>query len=173
MSFGFSVSDIYGCARLAYMLYNEFKQAPGACQEFAHELLLFHQVLGKTKSVIEGESSNLNHFDQTTLSACFDSCKELLYMQILGNAVVPKTLEEFYTHDRLSYLDADTSTTITERDKHRFPHGLRHKFRERQFALRIPKLQRAVSAHIEKLTALNVLIIQYVFIAPKFPSLGG
>lgn len=42
MSFGFSVSDIYGCACLAYMLYNEFKQALGACQEASRELLLFN-----------------------------------------------------------------------------------------------------------------------------------
>lgn len=31
MSFGFSVPDIYGHARLAHGLYKEFKQAPGAC----------------------------------------------------------------------------------------------------------------------------------------------
>lgn len=72
MSFGFSVSDIYGCARLAYMLYDEFKQALGACQETARELLLFHRVFLKTKTTIECESSHLSQSDDAALGACFE-----------------------------------------------------------------------------------------------------
>lgn len=90
MSFGFSVSDIYGCARLAYKLYDEFKQAPGTCQEFARDLLLFHRVLLKTKSTIECETSYLSQSDQTVLGACLDIYKKLLYMQVIGAPMVPK-----------------------------------------------------------------------------------
>lgn len=174
MSFGFSVSDIYGCARLAYLLYDEFKQAPGACQEFAHELLLFHQVLCKTESYIDFESRHLDHSDQAALSLCFDSCKELLYVQIMGAPMVPKDLEHINLgapNRKTSFL-FNPSTTSTDRDQFRFL-ALRQKFGERKFALRIPKLQRAVSAHVEKLTAFNVLIVQYVFIALSFHVQGG
>lgn len=175
MSFGFSVSDIYGCARLAYLLYDEFKQAPGACQEFAHELLLFHQVLWKTKSYFDCEIRHLNHSDQAALSLCFESCKELLYVQIMGAPTVPKDLENLNlgTLNRQTSFYFHPSTASTDRDQFRFLRGLRHKFGERKFAQRIPKLQRAVSAHVEKLTALNVLIIQYVFIATNFHVPGG
>ncbi len=160
MSFGFSVSDIYGCARLAYMLYNEFKQAPGVCQEFARELLLFHRVLSKIKSTIESEPSHLSQSDQAALGACLDSCKELLYVQIMGAAMVPKDLEniKFYAHD-MGFRSFDTSS-----DQKRFLGGLRQKFGERKFALRIPKLQHAISAHVANLTAFNVFIVQYVSI---------
>ncbi len=160
MSFGFSVSDIYGCACLAYRLYDEFKQAPGACQEFARELLLFHQVLLRTKSSLEYETSHLSHSDQAALGACLDSCKELLYVQITGAPKVPENLETiaFSTQDLQK-----KNFSHPPSDRTRFLRGLRQKFGERNFALRIPKLQRAISAHVEKLTAFNVLIIQYLF----------
>lgn len=161
MSFGFSVSDIYGCARLAYMLYNEFKQAPGACQEFSRELLLFHQVLLKTHSAIAYKPSHLDISDQAALGACLDSCKELLYVQTLGAPMAPKSLEkiEYYTHaPQTDFLFHSSS------DDTRFLQGLRQKFGERKFALRIPKLQHAISAHVANLTAFNVFIVQYVSI---------
>lgn len=164
MSFGFSVSDIYGCARLAYMLYHEFKQAPSTCKEFARELLLFHSVLLKTKSTVECGTSYLNHADSAALGACLDSCKELLYVQTMGARMVPGSLEMELNrkHPHLDFLFHSNQIR-----------GLRLKFRERKFALRIPELQRAISAHIEKLTAVNVLIIQYVCIESGFRVLGG
>ena len=93
MIFGISVSDIYGCARLAYVLYDELKQAPGACRELARDLLLFHQVLLKTKSTIECEASRLSDSDEAALMICLGSCKELLYVQIAGAHMKPLSLE--------------------------------------------------------------------------------
>ena len=75
MGFGFGVSDICGCACLAYILDDEVKQAPGVCQESARELRLFHRVLLKTKSTIESGPSHLSQSDQAALGACLDSCK--------------------------------------------------------------------------------------------------
>ncbi|KAL9063288.1 MAG: hypothetical protein Q9161_009546 [Pseudevernia consocians] len=157
MSFGFSVSDIYGCACLAYRLYDEFQQAPGACKEFALELLLFHGVLMRTKSSLEYETSHLSHSDQAALEACLDSCKELLYVQISGAPKVPENLDmiKFSTQDLRKNDFSHPSS-----DHARFLRGLRQKVRERNFALRIPKFQRAISAHVQKLNALSVLIIQ-------------
>ena len=174
MSFGFSVSDIALCAHLAYKLYDEFMQAPGACREFARDLLLFHQVLLKTQSTIECEISNLNHSDQAALKACLDSCKELLYEQICASKV-PSSL------DVGRYVrDFESQCTLLDPLVHpdysgeiRFFQGCRLKWRERKFALRIPKLQRAISLHIEKLTALNVLLIQCVFVDPWSSVLGS
>lgn len=152
MSFGFGVSDIYVCAQLAYRLYDEFKQAPGDCQKFARELLLFHQVLLKTKLGIEHEIGHLSLSDQAALGACLDSCKELLYVQTLGAPMVPI---DFYTHAPQTDILLHPSSDDT-----RFLKGLRQKIKDRKLALRIPKLQRAIAAHVEKLTAFNVLIVQ-------------
>ncbi|KAM0795330.1 hypothetical protein BDR22DRAFT_615181 [Usnea florida] len=159
MSFGFSVSDIYGCARLAYVLYNEFKQAPGACQDFAKELLLFHQVLLKTKSTVQAGKIHLSHADEneTALEICLDSCRELLYVRIMGAATAPRHL------DKIKAWGCDPEAKFilhSTSDEKRFLSGLRQKLGERKFASRIPELQRAVSAHVEKLTAYNVLIVQ-------------
>ena len=159
MSFGFSVSDIYGCARLAYLLYDELKQAPAACQDFAREFLLFHQALLKTKSMVEAEKSHLNDADGSSLGICLDSCKELLYVQIIGAAAVPKDLDKI---DFGGY-DPEGNCILHSASKSngkRFLPGLRQKMRERKFASRIPKLQQAISAHIETLTAFVVLGIQ-------------
>lgn len=177
MSFGFSVSDIILCARLAYKLYDEFKQAPGACREFARDLLLFHQVLLKTKSTIECEISNLNHSDQAALEACLDSCKELLYEQICATKAPSSLSVVDYVVDYVG--DFETLWTPLDPLVHpdfgqiRLFQGLRLKWGERKFALRIPKLQRAISSHIEKLTALNVLLIQCVFVDPWSSVLGS
>ena len=171
MSFGFSVSDIYVCARLAYKLYDEFKQAPGVCQEFARDLLLFHQVLLKTNSNIECEASYLSHFDHAALRACLDSCKDLLYVQILGAPVVPQNLKEAVSRENgleSTFLSHDRDDLF-----HWYSVNWRIKITARKFALRIPKLQRAISSHIEKLTALNVLLIQCVLIDSSFSVSGS
>ena len=132
MSFGFSVSDIYGCAHLAYMLYDEFKQAAGVCQEFSRGLLLFHQVLSKVKSTIESEPSHLSQSDQAALGACLDSCKELLYVQILGAAMVPKDLNfESYTHELQIIFPISKNSDESSYDQISLSRGLRQKLRER------------------------------------------
>ena len=158
MSFGFSVSDIYGCARLAYVLYDEFKQAPGACQGFAQELLLFHRVLLKTESTTKCETSHLGNSDQAALEACLASCKELLYVHIFGSPEAPDKIEVDNIELELSFHEY--RYRLYPRLYPRLFQGLSQRIRERKFASRIPKLQRAISAHIEKLTAFNVLIIQ-------------
>ena len=157
MSFGFSASDIYGCARLAYILYNEFKQAPGACQEFARDLLLFHQVLLKVKTTMESTTSPTSHADRVTLGTYLDSCKELLYVQTIGCPTVPRDLDKI---DFNGYESNSSFIFHSTPGDNRFLRGLRQKLGQRKFASRIPKLQRAISVHVEQLTAFNVLVIQ-------------
>ena len=158
MSFGFSVSDIIGCARLAYRLYDGFKQAPGACQDFARDLLLFYNVLMKTKSTIELEVGHLNHPDKAALSACLDSCKELLYVQIMGIHKVPEDLEDV-GYDKDDPQPGFVKYLIYGGTAYRFS-GWSQKLEQRKLASRIPKFQRAISAHVEK---LNTLLVLYVF----------
>ena len=158
MSFGFSVSDIIVCARLAYRLYDQLKQAPGACQEFARDLLHFHNVLMTTNSTIEFEVGHLNHPDKAALSACLDSCKELLYVQIMGTQKVPEDLEEV-GFDEDDPLSGFLKNPFYGGTAHGF-HIWRQRFEKRKLASLIPKFQRAISANIEK---LNALLILYVF----------
>ena len=159
MSFGFSVSDIYLCARLAYKLYEEFKQAPGACQEFARDLLLFHQVLVKTISAIDSETSHLSGSDRDALRLCLDSCKELLWVRILGSRKASEDLEKVGLDIEYPLFECFNDKCSSD-CHHHYLGTWRHRFEKRKLALRIPKLQRAISAHIEK---LNVLLILYVF----------
>ena len=166
MIFGISVSDIYGCARLAYRLYEEFKQAPGICQELARDLLLFHQVLIKTRSAIDSETSHLSDYDRAALRLCLDSCKELLYVQIVGSQTVPGYMLDVRSDLDVPLLDNFENKyygALSRRDG-LFP-SWRQRFEKRKLALRVPKLQRAISAHIEK---LNVLLILYVFMIDGF-----
>lgn len=144
MSLGFSVSDIYGCARLAYILYDEFKQALGACQEFSRELLLFHRVLSKSKSTIECESSHLSQSDEAALGACFESCKELLFVQTFDALVVPESVEKIeFVAFHGCLIEHGSRTEYDPRyDQITLVRGLRQHFGERGFALQIPKLQR-------------------------------
>ena len=158
MIFGISVSDIYGCAHLAYRIYVEFNQAPGACQEFARDLLLFYEVLRKTGSAIDSSTSHLDDSDGAALRRCLDSCKELLCVHIIGAQKVPEDLTN--AGFNLCYPLLDSSWYGRPVFKGQVFQTWRYKFHQRRLALRIPKLQRAISAHIEK---LNVLLILYVF----------
>ena len=159
MSFGFSVSDIYICARLAYKLYNEYRRAPGACQEFAREILLLHQVLLKVKSNVESDISHLSHSDQAALGAYLDSCKKLLCVQMIGDYKINKILQT-----KIDIELIQTEIVFPNHYRTQPNTGLRQKNRYMRFAPRIPQLQFAISALVEKLTAFNVLLIQYVLI---------
>lgn len=74
----FGISVVYGCTRLEHVLYDEFKQPLGACRAFMSNLLLFHQMLLKTKLTTEYEASHLSDSDKAALMICLDSYKELL-----------------------------------------------------------------------------------------------
>lgn len=162
MIFGISVSDIYGCARLAYRLYEELKQAPGACRTFALELRSFHEVLMNVTSTIKSKASHLDHSNQAALSACLDSCKELLCKQILGVQEMPADLGELdfgLYHSLIDMSEYKGYRAPSHGDAGPFKTWLQ-RFRKRTLALQIPKLQRAISAHIEK---LNIFLALYVF----------
>lgn len=161
MSFGFSISDFFTLGGLALKLYNEFRVAPGACRAFANELLLFHQLLDKMGYLRE-EIELLGASDRAALKTCADSCKELIYVQIYGAACGRTVLQIPGTMPRTS---SESISLILRRGpdgEDRFFRAWRQKWGERKFAARIPELQRAVTAHIQSLTAFYTLIIRYV-----------
>ena len=162
MIFGISVSDIYGCARLAYMLYEEFKQAPGACQEFARDLLHFSNVLRMTTSALDSKTSHLSLSDRAALRLCLDSCKELLWVQIMGDEEVLEDWENvvFNMDNQISHFFDYKQYGGAFNGGVGLFHRCRQRFEKRKLALQIPKLQRAISSHIEK---LNVLLALYTF----------
>lgn len=161
MSFGFSVFDFISLGGLAFKLYAEFKAGHGACQNFASELLLLHQVLNKLGSDLDGNVGSLGPFDHAALKACANSCKDLIYVEIYGAACVPASI----TPTDLDILDNEA------RLRHggsypigngRFIRAWREKWGERTFAARIPKLQQAVTAHVQSLTAFSTLLVRWV-----------
>ena len=173
MSFGFSVSDIVGCAHLAYILYDEFKEAQGACQKFLRELLLFHQVLVKMYSTAS-QLELLDSSDQAALNSCLDSCKELLYVQIMGTPTLPDDTstvpEEYWDLKIYGCRDKTDLLVLSPFEKPSVWNNLRRRLGARQFALRIPKLQNAISSHIEK---LNILLALCVIMLSWFSVCGS
>lgn len=171
MSFGFSASDFVTLGVFAFKLYDEFRKAPGACRAFANELLLFHRVLDKLGSDLQGDADFLQASDYAALQECADSCKRLIYVQIYGAACVPTTLQtDGTTSGTPSTLDNKILPRGAVGDD-RFLRGWRQKWGERKFAARVPELQRAVSAHIQSLTAFNSLIVRYVRSRPSVAQL--
>ena len=138
-------------------LYEEFKEAPGLCQTFAQELLLFHNVLMGVNMTVKSEDSHLDYSDQAALSTCLDSCKELLCKTILGLQEVPVNL--WNLDIGLRYAITNIFECKGHGDAGPF-NTLRQRFEKRKLALQIPKLQRAISVHIEK---LNTFLALYVF----------
>ncbi len=166
MSFGFSVTDFITLGGLALKLYDEFREAPGACRAFANELLLFHLILDKLGSDLQDHSELIGPTDYAALKACADSCKELIYVQIYGAACVPTAFQTYTTTSRTSSKSDNVILQPGPYGDDRFLRAWRQRWAERKFAARISEIQRAVAAHIQSLTAFNTLIIRYVHSRP-------
>jgi len=86
---------------------------------------------------------------QAMPEACAHSCKELLYVQILGCTNIPTNLESL-TLDGLQIFH----------QQGRFLQHLPRRLGERKFTKKIPDFQSAISGKIERLTALNIILIR-------------
>ena len=161
MSFGFSASDFVTLARMVLRVYDEFKEAPKACEAFRNELLLFHRVLSKTASLLKYDNLILCEKDRVALSVCIQSCKELLYVQIYGAAGTPN---DDPNSDFTNNEDYEQTTILYNppNGDNRLFRGWQKKWGEKKFAAKIPKLQQAVSAHVQTLTGLQVTLNLYV-----------
>lgn len=167
MSFGFSVSDFITLGGLALKLYAEFRAGPEACQSFANELLLLHQVLEKLASDLDGNVGLLGPSDHAALKACADSCKELVYVQIYGAICVPTTKtaikgETEVAHELYFYPYNNQILQRIPQGNDRLLRAWRQKWGERKFAARIPKLQQTITAHVQSLTAFSTLLVRCV-----------
>lgn len=157
MSFGFSVSDCVGLAAVVYKIYCEFKEASRACQDFAKQLILFHHILGRIGNQFSSNDDNLDYrdLDQDVFSECVNSCKELVYVQIGGAVDVSSGIRTFET------LGADVIWRRGSDGVDSLLKAWRQKWAQRKFSMQIPKLQHAVSMHVQSLTAFNTLIARY------------
>ena len=171
MSFGFSISDFVCCGQLAYQLYTEFKEAAGDCQAFAKELFLLHRVILKTEALIHRANDELDASDQATLGLCLDMCKNILFVQIAGTdgahvnlGIDHRQRPVLLIGGKMKFPHATPSKDDGDYTLRNFSwqmrHLVRHKFEERSFARRIPKIRTAVSAVVEKLTSFQVLMIR-------------
>ena len=176
MSFGFSVSDFVGLARTAYTIYFELRQAPKSCEAFRREILLFHEVLSRTASILEDKALLISDQDRQSLDTCAQSCEELLYVKIYGDTSL---LRRDQCDDAIGSSGPGLLSLPSEHKIYNmckwFPEhktynmcegfrGWRRTWNTRKFAAAIPSLQQAVAAHTQSLTALLNLITWY---APK------
>lgn len=170
MNLGFGVSDFVVVSHLARKLYNDFKEAPGTCREFAKELKSFHQVLEQLEFQLHSDNNHLTADEFAILEGCADSCKELIYVQIYGASNVPSDIQTLhflssgstaalFTHPAL--CDVPKSSREANRGE-RCLKAWRRRWAERKFAARIPELRDRIRDHIRSLSAFNSLIIRYV-----------
>lgn len=164
MSFGFSVSDFMGLARMACKLYAESHEALANCEAFRRELYLFSETLVKTALLLRYNAPNdavLVESDKATLTACAQSCKELIYGQICGAANVPLDDDMIATGSH-GISDLRIRPPSSQDGHSRYLRSWRLKRADRKFAAKIPKFQQAIFAHSQTLSALHTLIILYV-----------
>ena len=179
MSFGFSISDFVICAQWAWYIYDALETGPAECQAFAKEVLFLHQILAKVHESLrdtnrylsseEGDAlqrhiMNFEEFYSSITDSKFEdffggSEQQSLYMQRTP------VHSQLFSSEALSLLkDTESARTWAETENNIRLLGIskiRERIRAARFAKKIPKLQRSVTAQIEKLTAFNVLLIQY------------
>ena len=131
-------------------LYNDFKEAPGICQAYSKDLLLFHDILTKTARLLnDSDVPYIRPKEIATLKACVQRCKELIYIEIYSTAGIPieaMTYEDPSLNVSLSFHGSD--------DDHRLLRGLRKN------ASKIPQLRQAISVQIQTLTAAQNLVMK-------------
>ena len=165
MSFGFSISDFISLANITLQLYDVLKTGSAECQAFSRDMLLFHDILQKLARNIEAERSTYELRDRVILQEHSLACHAFLWLEVFDNAFLnqPHSFHEVY---ELEPFEEDMPQLRWDQQiKHLKPSALSQlqaKVRSARFARKIPKLQRSVTAQIEKLTAYNVLLMQYV-----------
>lgn len=163
MSFGFSVSDFIFCAQITWQVYDALKKGPAECQAFAEEFVLFHQVLVKMSENLRDANRRLSKEEHDALSQHIVGSERLCSL-IMGN-----NLRQYRTHGslfgqrELPYYLGDPWRDGVVRGFISEIRSFRERIRTASFAKMIPKFQRAITAQVEKLTAFNVLLIQYPF----------
>ena len=163
MSFGFSLSDVAVLAAGVHRVYHEFKQAPGNNAAFAKELYSFHEILFAIGSEPSNKGMGCFFSDSAAFQACLNSCRELLYVQICGARDVFDGIRTFdgLGAPRASSISIRFEKNAIEIDRsNRFLCIWRRKWAGRKFSLQIPKLQRAVAAHVQSLIAFSTLGIR-------------
>lgn len=140
MSFGFSISDFVTLARWSWYIYDAIRTGPKECQAFSRELLQFHHILKKFEENVRNMNRTLETSENLALSELYISCHELLFGEIA---------EREWSHESQSFVKPDLFQKLKDR------------FHSAKFVRKIPKLQRQVAAHIENLTAYNVLVLMY------------
>lgn len=158
MSFGFSISDIAGCAHLVYKLYFELKAAPGVCGTFANELFQFWEILREVEQTILSKKDSINDTNRERLEEYANSCTELCN-QILSATDIP--YESCFNNDYI-VLRPIERVKLPDRLFKRLSR-LGGTLGQARLARKIPEYRRAISAQIESLTAFNVLLIRSAY----------
>ena len=151
MSFGFSVSDFVTCAQFAWQVYDALKTGPAECQSFAKEVRFLHEIMARVSENLKHETHHLSSEEREALWQHIFRFEEFCALITDSNpdskpAYINRILRESL------FLQQMSSCILSK---------IRERIRAASFAKKIPKLQRAVTAQIEKLTSFNVLLIQY------------
>ena len=83
MSFGWGMSDIYLCGRLAKTIYDHFKEGPGLSAEFAADLRLFACLLERTAWFMGHTHDFLTPYTRGAVQDLFSDCWKFMWTHLL------------------------------------------------------------------------------------------
>ena len=161
MSFGFSASDIVGLARITYNLYKDFQEAGKKYEAFAEDLRTFHCILYKAERVFEAKHDVEDDIDRTELRDCLHSCRHLIMVEICGGEWTQENvtnLQDRFGLNDLHPIFMSSSPCHEYGSKWR---TLRDRLREMKFVQQIPRFRQQISSHINQLTLLGILEMEY------------
>lgn len=174
MSFGFSISDFLSLANVMLQIYDALRTGTAECKAFSKDMLLFHEILQKLGRNLEAGISTYDFDDRTILREHGLACDRFLWTEVFDGLLSPQyNFDDIYELE--PYEGGHARPRWTHQNKRLKPSAfsqVQATIRNARFSKKIPKLQRSVTAHIEKLTAYNVLIMQYVneYATNKTPS---
>ena len=83
MSFGFSVTDVCMCGKIAYDLYRFFKDGPSQCADFAKDLEHFSVIVDRAVWIFQFEESSLTLREKRIIQDVVSDCWAFLWTHIL------------------------------------------------------------------------------------------
>ena len=166
MSFGFSVSDFLSIANVAYQIYETLKTGPGECQAFTYEMLMFYNILHRLAVNLDVNSATYRLADRAVLREHGRACYSFLWKEVLDRNVPSPYHWPYDIHDIAPCEEGSAESRWYSKVKCLKPLSIAQAqatVRNAMFARKIPKLRQLATAQIEKLTAYNVLLMQYVY----------
>lgn len=166
MSFGFSITDIFMCGKLAYDLYWVFMDGPSQCAEFAKDLEHFSVIINRAVWILRYEESSLTLQEKRMIQDVVSDCWAFLWTHILkhqqrGMSTLGNRYDFPGYRSILPQQDTPISTTriLSSRQMEELFHHAAFRFRKAGYASRLKEYREQLQRLTNKLLAMQVLSV--------------